>query len=279
MIIGCFALIEPFTPLARQFELIRSLGIQHADLTDNHDGAGLGAEYGFHAAVSLDQRPGTIRELAKKNGLSLASVCAHANLLDATDPAVYGTSQIIKAIRLAHLLGIKQVITTEGDPKTDFGHRLTEAEQIFSIREKLQAPIAWARDLGVELLLEPHGRLTDTVERMSRILDALGAPDVVAINLDTGNLWLGGGDPLQFVKTFGPLIKHVHWKDMSEEWVSRRGKQFGCGMGTIPLGDGVVGIRAIVEALKSIGFSGPTTLEVAGTGNVKLSIERLNQWA
>ena len=129
MIIGCFALIEPFTPLARQFELIRSLGIQHADLTDNHDGAGLGAEYGFHAAVSLDQRPGTIRELAKKNGLSLASVCAHANLLDATDPAVYGTSQIIKAIRLAHLLGIKQVITTEGDPKTDFGHRLTEAEQ------------------------------------------------------------------------------------------------------------------------------------------------------
>ncbi|MFO1521508.1 MAG: hypothetical protein U1G05_05610 [Kiritimatiellia bacterium] len=46
MKIGCFALMEPFTPMRRQFEVIRSLGIDYADLTDNHDGATLGTEYG-----------------------------------------------------------------------------------------------------------------------------------------------------------------------------------------------------------------------------------------
>jgi inosose dehydratase len=57
MIIGCFALMEPFKPMLRQFEVIRSLGIDYADLTDNHDGATLGTEYGFTASFSLDSHP------------------------------------------------------------------------------------------------------------------------------------------------------------------------------------------------------------------------------
>jgi inosose dehydratase len=278
MILGCFALIEPFTPLRRQFELIRSLGVEHADLTDNHDGAALGSEYGFAATASLDARPGAFLALAREFGITFTSVCAHANLLDAADPAVYGTTQIVKAIKLARLMGVSQVITTEGDPKTPFGHALTESEQLFSIREKLQTPIAWARELGIELLLEPHGRLTDTVRGMTRILDALGNPDCVAVNLDTGNSWLGGGDPLEFIRVFRNKIRHVHWKDLSADWTPQRGKLFGCGMGTIPLGDGVVGIPAIVEALRAVGFDGPTTLEVAGADAVRESIRRLRAW-
>jgi hypothetical protein len=52
MIIGCFALVEPFAGMARQFQAIREMGIDDADLTDNHDGASLGAEAGFVASVS-----------------------------------------------------------------------------------------------------------------------------------------------------------------------------------------------------------------------------------
>ena len=114
---------------------------------------------------------------------------------------------------------------------------------------------------------------------MSRILDALGHEETVGINLDTGNSWLGGGDPMQFVKTFGPRIKHVHWKDMPAEWLPKRGTQFGCGMGLIPLGDGIIGIESIVKELLASGFDGPTTLEVAGEDAVKLSAQRLRQWA
>jgi len=270
--------MEPFTPMRRQFEVIRSLGFDYADLTDNHDGATLGTEYGFAASFSLDSHPTTILEMTRAFGLTLTSVCAHANLLDPTAPDRYGTHEVIQAIKLAHFLGVGQVITTEGEPKTDFGHSLTDDQRVFSVCEKLHEPVRWAEQLGIELLLEPHGILTDTVEGMRRLLDALGHEATVGVNLDTGNSWLGGGDPLQFVKVFGKRIRHVHWKDMPEAWTERRGKQFGCGMAVIPLGDGVVGIRPIVDALMEIGFDGPTTLEVAGADNVKVSAERLVQW-
>jgi inosose dehydratase len=278
MIIGCFALIEPFTPVRRQFQLIREMGIDYVDLTDSHDGASLGAEAGFVASLSLDSHPARIRRLVEEFELTMTSVCAHANLLDPTSPDRYGTAEVIKAIRLADLLEVKQVITTELEPKTDFGRKLSYQEKLFSIREKLYEPVLWAEELGIELLLEPHGELTDTVDGMSAILDALGHEVTVGVNLDTGNSWLGGGDPHQFVKVLGSRIKHVHWKDMGAEWEPKRGTKFGCGMATIPLGDGVVGIQQLVAELKAIGFDGPTTLEVAGVENVKKSVERLQQW-
>ena len=114
MRIGCFALVQPFTGMAEQFRLIRESGVENADLTDNHDGATLGVEYGFAASVSLDSHPDKIRRMAETAGVRLSAFCAHANLLDPPAPDVYATNQIIKAIRLAALLGIRQVITTDG---------------------------------------------------------------------------------------------------------------------------------------------------------------------
>ena len=63
MKIGCFALVEPFSPMARQFAAIREMGIEYADLTDNHNGGMLGVEYGFTASVSLDSHPEVIRRM------------------------------------------------------------------------------------------------------------------------------------------------------------------------------------------------------------------------
>jgi inosose dehydratase len=279
MIIGCFALVEPFTPMQRQFQAIQEMGIKHADITDNHDGAALGVEFGFAASVSLDSHPSKIRTMAEDAGITLTAFCAHANLLDPASPDIYGTNEIIKAIRLAHLLGIKHVITTEGDPKSEFGHNLTPEERIFSVREKLHTPILWAEELGVELLLETHGIVTDSVENMAKLLDALGHVKSVGICLDTGNSWLGGAEPIEFIKTFGKRIKHVHWKDMEADWEEKRGSVYGCGMSVITLGDGVIDIPPIVKALQDAGFEGATTLEIAGPENVKGSFQRLKEWS
>lgn len=276
--IGCFALVQAFSGMTRQFELIREMGFDYADLTDNHNGGMLGVEYGFSASVSLDSHPGKIRKIANASGITLTSVCAHANLLDPTSPDTYATTEIIKAIRLAHHLGIDQVVTTEGDPKTGFGEHLTPAQQLFVIREKLHVPIQWAAELGVELLLEPHGRVTGTIEGMSELLASLNNPEVVGVCLDTGNSWLAGSDPLEYIARFGSRIRHVHWKDLGKEWQSRRGKLYGTGMSTIPLGDGEVGIQSIIVALKKAGFDGPTTLEIVGRDAVLQSKERLCQW-
>jgi len=276
--IGCFALIQPFTTLDAQFKAIHEMGFDYADLTDSHDGAILGSEFGFTAAASLDSHPSRIRKMVDSSNINLTAVCAHANLLDPTAPDTYATHQIIKAIRLARDLGVKQVITTEGDPKTEFGESLSHRERIFSIVEKLYWPVRWAAELGIELLIEPHGIVTDNIDATEELLDRLGHAETVGLNLDTGNLWLGGGDNFEYIDRFGSRIKHVHWKDLGAEWESKRGKQFGCGMGDIPLGDGVIGLPEIAAKLKQAGFNGPTTLEVFGEANLKTSAERLRGW-
>lgn len=279
MKIGCFALVEPFVGMQRQFEAVKEMGIDYADVTDNHDGATLGVEYGFAASVSLESRPTKILKMAESAGIGLTAFCAHANLLDPESPDIYGTSEIIKAIRMAKLLGIKEVVTTEGDPKTEFGHKLTPEERLFTIRQKLYFPIQWAEELGIQLLIEPHGIVTDSVEEMGKLLDMLGHEDTVGICFDTGNSWLGGiSEPIEFVRTFGKRIKHVHWKDMPEDMKKQRGKIYGCGFTAIPLGDGVVGIPKLVKALQDVGFDGPTTLEIAGRENVMTSAKRLREW-
>ena len=277
MNIGCFALVAPFQTLDAQLKLIKGMGISHADVTDNSDGACLGVEFGFTALASLDANPHDLKRLFAENGITPTSYCAHANLLDPAAPWRYGTSQIIKAVRAAAAMGISHVITTEGEPSTAFGHALSEDEQVFSIAEKLAEPLRIAADFGVKILFEPHGPISTSIAKTAKVLDRCNS-DALGLNLDTANLWLGGGDPVEYVKTFGAKIEHVHWKDMPAEMETQRGTLFGCGMALIPLGDGVVGIPAVVDALKAVGFDGDTTLEIAGEDAVKTSAERLRGW-
>ena len=159
--VGCFALIDPFSTLDHQLSRIKAWGFKYADVTDNSDGACLGVHYGFTAVASLDANPFDLKRLFDKYGLTISTYCAHANLLDPAAPWRYGTAQIIKAVRAAAAIGVKHVVTSEGDPHTEFGHNLTEAEALFSIREKLYEPLRVAADHGVKILLEPHGRYTD----------------------------------------------------------------------------------------------------------------------
>ena len=200
--IGCFALIIPFSTLDQQLDQIKALGIKYADLTDNTDGACLGNEYGFTAVASLDANPFDLKRIFEARGITMTSVCAHANLLDPSAPWRYGTEQIIKAVKIAGALGVKHVITSEGDPKTEFGHKLNDDEALFTIAEKLHAPLEVASDYGVKILMEPHGRISDSIPLMERLFDKCDS-EALGANLDTGNLWLGGGDPLEFIEKFG----------------------------------------------------------------------------
>lgn len=267
MKVGCFALVDPFSVVDHQLERIAGLGFKYADVTDNHSGGLLGAEFGFTGALSLDSNPADVKALFAKHGLTITSVCAHANLLDASSPAVYGTVEILKAIRLAAGLGVTDVITTEGDPKTEWGHNLSPAERVFIVAEKLQEPVRLAKALGVRLLLEPHGILTDSIDGMQAILERLGNPANLGVNMDTGNSWLGGADPVEMAKTFKEIIWHIHWKDLPADWEAKRGKMYGCGFGPIALGEGVIDVAGVFEVLKD-GKAQYSTLEVGGDDNM-----------
>jgi inosose dehydratase len=210
----------------------------------------------------------------EERGLTITSYCAHSDLLDATAPWRYGTAEIIKAVRSAAAIGVKHVVTTEGEPVTRFGQALSQEEAVFLIAEKLHEPLRVAEDHGVKILLEPHGPITGTIDGTSAILERADSP-ALGLNFDSGNSWLAGTDPVEYVRTFGEKIEHVHWKDLGAEWEQKRGTIFGCGMSTIPVGSGVIDIDGAFAALVAAGFDGYSTLEVGGDDAVLASADYL----
>jgi inosose dehydratase len=181
----------------------------------------------------------------------------------------------MKAIRLAAGMGVQHVITTEGEPNTEWGHSLDREEQVLIVAEKLHEPVRLAKALGVQLLLEPHGVLTDSIEGMKAILDRLDNPENVGVGLDTGNSWLGGSDPVEFAKVFRDRVWHVHWKDLPAEWEEQRGEVYGCGFSPIALGEGVIDIAGVYEVLKDTPGLEYSTLEIGGDENLLKSYEYL----
>lgn len=142
-------------------------------------------------------------------------------------------------------------------------------QKIFTCAEKLVEPAKMADDYGVHIVLEPHGPVTDSIEGLKGIMDLLGNPKSVGVNLDTGNSWLGGTDPVEMARVFKDKIYHIHWKDLGPEWVEKRGTQFGCGFSTIAVGDGVIDIKGVCDVLKDAGIE-TSTLEIVGGADVLL---------
>lgn len=273
--VGCFALVEPFRTLDHQLKLIAEMGFTCADITDNHPGGLLGGRV-FDAAVSLDDNPFDVKRLFEEHGLEISSIAAHAHLLDPTTPARYSTSEIMKAIKMASSLGIKYVITTEHTPETEWGRKLSHDQSVFVVAEKLYEPVRMAEDMGITVLLEPHGPLTTSVQGIRDIMSALDNRPGVGVCLDTGNSWLGGTDPVEMAREFKDVIGHVHWKDLPAEMESERGTKFGCGFSPIALGEGVIDIKGVCDVLKDACIEA-STLEIAGADNLKNSLAYLRE--
>lgn len=268
MKVGCFALIEAFKDLEDQLKIISDMGFSCADITDSHSGASLLGMIHLNASLSLESNPIEVKRLFEKYNLEITTFCAHGNLLDPSSPSKYSTSEIMKAVKMAALIGVPYVVTTEGSPDSNWGKNLSQKEQILIIADKIHTPVKMAADLGVTILLEPHGPVTDTINGLEGIIEKLGDPAGLGINMDTGNYWLGGSDPVELANVFKDKIKHIHWKDLPAEWEEKRGKVFGCGMSSIALGEGVIDISSVYSILKDVDSC---TLEIAGEENLKNS--------
>lgn len=263
MNIGLFLLIKPFASVEEQLKAAKEMGFTHADITDTNAGGSMLGTAGFSPTLSLDDNPFDIKRLFDKYGMTISTVCAHANLIDPSKPSRFSTHEIMKAVKLAAAIGVKDVITTENEPSTEWGHKLNLEQRTLIIAEKLYEPVKMAEDYGVRILLENHGPVTDTIEGLSKIFDLLDDAPALGINLDTGNTWLGGTDPVEVAKKFKEKIHHIHWKDLGEDWLDKRGKQYGAGFSTIAMGDGIIDIKGVCEALKGKEIEN-STLEIIG---------------
>lgn len=147
MKVGCFALVDPFSPLEHQLKRISEMGFSCADITDSHPGGLLGGGI-FDAAVSLDDNPFDIKRLFDKYGLEISSMAAHARLSDPSSPAKFGTSEIMKCIKLAATIDVPYVITTELEPETEWGKKRTHDQMVIIVADKLIEPLRLAEDMA-----------------------------------------------------------------------------------------------------------------------------------
>ncbi len=279
MNIGVFLLIEPFASVEQQLQRAQEMGFDCADITDTNAGGSMLGTAGFSPTVSLDENPFEVKRLFDKYEILPSTVCAHAGLLEPSNPGTYGTAEIMKAVQFAAAIGIPDVVTTETDPRSDWAQSLSYAEQVFIIAEKLCVPVKMAADYGVRILLEPHGPITDSIQGLQDVFDRLGDPPSLGVNLDTGNAWLGGADPVEMARVFKDRIHHVHWKDLGAEWESQRGSVYGCGFSTIALGDGVIDIQGVCDVLKDCEIAS-STLEIIGEEDIlKRSVRYLRESA
>ncbi len=277
MNIGVFLLIEAFASVEQQLKHAKEMGFTHADITDTNAGGSMLGTAGFSPTVSLDDNPFEVKRLFEKFGITPSTICAHAALLEPSNPGVYGTSEIMKAVKFAAAIGIKDIVTTDTDPRSEWAKNLSYQECVFVMAEKLYTPVKMAADYGVRILLEPHGPITDSIQGIQDVFDRLGNPESLGVNLDTGNSWLGGADPVEMASVFKDKIHHIHWKDLGAEWEPKRGTMYGCGFSTIALGDGVIDIKGVCEVLKDTDIES-STLEIVGSEDIlKKSVEYLRQ--
>jgi len=83
--------------------------------------------------------------------------------------------------------------------------------------------------------------------------------DNLFINFDPANMILyGTGNPIEALKKVGHLVKSIHCKDAKWAAEGRRGREWGT---EVPLGEGDVGMENYLRTLKSLGYTGPLTIE------------------
>ena len=183
MNVGVFLCLEPYTSLENNLRLAHEYGFNYADITDTHSGGSMFASAGLSASVSLDDNPFEVRRTFERNGMKIMTLSAHALLLEPSSPANFATSEIMKAIKFAAGAGIEYVITTETFAKSEWAKSLSYKEKVFTAAEKLYNPCRMAADYGIKLCLEQHGPLTDTIDGIADIMDRLGNPDSLGVNV------------------------------------------------------------------------------------------------
>jgi len=137
------------------------------------------------------------------------------------------------------------------------------------------------QDMGLTLCYHPHtGTPVETKEEIMDFFQRID-PRYVAMAPDIGQIQKGGADPLEIIKTFEPLVKHVHFKDYGGKLefdasvldvaddetyynFSENGKEIDA-TGYINyciLGDGVVDLKGILDYFAAKDFDGAFMVEL-----------------
>ncbi|WP_127585716.1 sugar phosphate isomerase/epimerase family protein [Paenibacillus koleovorans] len=236
-------------PLEDVFEHAQKAGYDAIELNLGAEGA-IGPNL---ASTAVELRE--IRRLADTYGLKLRSLSCGLmwdNSLSAVQPEVRerGYAIVVKQLETASELGADTILTVPGyclDESTSYDslEERSEAqlERLLPIAERHAVTIA-LENVWNKFLLSPT--------EMARFIDAFDSP-WLGVYFDVGNV-MPYGHPDQWIRILGNRIRKVHVKDFR--------RAVGNGSGFVPLLSGDVPWKAVMRALREIGYADTLTAEI-----------------
>ena len=166
---------------------------------------------GYNPHIPLHSDPLKLKAYLDSLGLKLSQLDA-AYPMSSPEGQYRGIGYTLRAIQFAKALGCPCVDTTDGGRKPE-GY--TDDEVIALMKQYYRVVLEWAERYKIIINVEPHGPYTTNPDTMEKILSFFDSP-YLRLNLDTGNTFIAGQDPVKFLRRFRDKLSHCHIKDVSE---------------------------------------------------------------
>jgi inosose dehydratase len=219
---------------------------------------------GYQPHVALYEDPVLLRRKMDGHGVRFSQVDAAYPLSQADSP-LRGVPYVLKSIAWAAQAGSPCVDTTDGLHAPE-GLRVADAMAMMKRSYEQIITVAEAHKIIVNI--EPHGYFTTNPDRMAEMLAFVDSP-WLQMNMDTGNTFIAGNDPVAFLQRFLKRASHVHLKDVSPSLATAlRGKDTGIAVSACALGGGVNAdnIKQCLALLRDVGYDGVLSIECEGAG-------------
>jgi len=219
---------------------------------------------GYQPHVSLTEDPLALREKMERYGVRFSQLDAAYPLSLPNAPSL-GLTYILNSMRWAYLVGCDHIDTT------DHMHKpagLSDEQALEMMKRVYGEVLEAAARYNMIIDIEPHGYYTTKPEFMERMLSFYDSP-YLRMNMDTGNTYIAGQDPVAFLNRFKHKVSHVHVKDVSQSLAaSMRGELTGIAVSATAIGDGVNvdNIRRCFDILAEINYDGVVSIECEGQG-------------
>ena len=248
-------------------------GIEHLEFSAIH-GQYFITAMGYDPAVSLQSNPRALRRYCDQRGLRISQIDGSFPLMG-PEGSAFGVQYVQQSIRFAAELGCPMVDTVDGAFEIEGLSR----DEVFRITcDNYRQCLPWAEDYGVIINVEPHGPYTTDGDFMERLFHHFES-EYLRLNFDTGNTFIAGLDPLEYMKRLRKYLSHAHIKDVSAGLAAAaRGEETGIATSEVHIGGGVNAgnIKKCIDYMKQTDWSGVVSIECYGSDeNIRRSVEFL----
>jgi sugar phosphate isomerase/epimerase len=268
---------DNWRPLSGSFkaaaETALKYGLKHLEFAAIHGQYFIQA-MGYEPGISLQSNPRALKRYCDEKGLHISQIDGSYPFMG-PDGSAFGVQYVQQSIRFAAELDCPMVDTVDGAFEIEGFTR----DEIFRITcDNYRQVLPWAEDYKIVINVEPHGPYTNDIDFMQRLFKYFDS-EWLRCNFDTGNTFIAGHDPLDYLKALRPYVSHCHIKDVSAGLAAAaRGEETGIACSEVPIGGGVNAdnIEKCLAYLKQTGWDGVVSLECYGADdNIRKSVEFL----